>query len=69
MFIGDALAWPLHWYYDTGPLEAHKSRYYGGRIERLTDVPSDLLFRHPNSGDHMKKCAFAFSMHALLSLL
>lgn len=44
--VGDALAFPYHWYYDYAALQAHLEEHYPNRLEYYS-VPEGL--KHPSS--------------------
>ena len=56
IFIADALASPLHWYYTWSICQQHKEEYYHSRIQQYTNVPSELLNKHPDSYKYFQKC-------------
>lgn len=51
--LGDALAFPLHWYYSRDIALDHKARFYGGEITGYTAVHVDA--KHPDSWKYFSK--------------
>lgn len=60
--VGDALAFPFHWYYSYNILQQHMDKYYKqdshGWVHGFQQVHEELKFKHPDSFKYFRLASF-----------
>lgn len=60
--IGDALAFPFHWYYSYDILQKHMDQYYkqdsNGWVHGFQKVHGELQFKHPDSFKYFRLASY-----------